>query len=219
MRVSTFEAAAVAMIALLPGALYLFAVERETAVVRAGLADRVIRVAATAALFHLALAPLTAWAYLRVWESGRLTRPPVPWAWWWLPLPYVVVPLLAGFAVGSAFRRGRRWARIVNGQTPEPLAWDALFGHDSALWLRIRLRDTDGGTNGWILGVFARDARGQLDSRASAYPQPHDLYLCDTAAALPDGSFRRGADGRPVLRNIGLLISREEITYIEVMWG
>ncbi|MFF7973391.1 DUF6338 family protein [Streptomyces sp. NPDC007905] len=216
---NTFEALAVTVIAVLPGALYTFAAEREMGITRAGLADRALRVAAVSAVFHFVLAPLTVWLYQDAWADGRLTRSPVPWMLWWAPLPYLVLPLLAGSVVGAGIRRNRRWALVVHGQTREPQAWDALFGHQPSLWLRLRLKDTAAGCNGWVLGAFARDPRGLLDSRASGYPEPQDLYLCDTAMCNGDGLFVLGTDQRPQLRNIGILISREEISFMEVIWS
>ncbi|MEU9406850.1 DUF6338 family protein [Streptomyces sp. NPDC048281] len=216
---STFEMLAVTVVALLPGALYVFATERQTGIVRSGLADRTLRVTAVSALCHWALAPLTCWAFVDVWRTGRLTRHPVPWSLWWLPAPYLLLPLLLGTAVGIGFRRRRRWALVLYGRTPEPRAWDAFFSHAPSAWLRIRLKDAAAGNHGWIIGVYGRDRYGRLDSRASGYPEAQDLYLADTVECDEQGRFVLGPGNRPKLRNAGLLVSWQEISHIEVIRG
>ncbi|MFD8320710.1 DUF6338 family protein [Kitasatospora purpeofusca] len=216
---NTFQALAVTVIAVLPGALYTFALERQIAINRAGLTDRVIRLTAISVVVHTVLLPLTLWLYRSVWVSGRLARPPVPWSLWAALLPYLVLPLAAGAAVGAGVRRRRRWALAVHGRTREPRAWDALFGRSPSAWLRVRLKDVEAGSNGWLLGAFARDHRGLLDSSASGYPEPQDLYLCETAVSDEHGHFVLGGDGKPQLRGIGVLVAWENITYIEVIWG
>ena len=216
---STFQALLVTAIAVLPGALYTLAYEREANLTRAALPDRVLRLTAGSAIFQALIAPLSYWFYVRFWRSGDLAGGPVPALLWLVVLGYVAVPMLAGRAVGIAVRRQRPWARVFSGPSPEPRAWDAAFGHGRSAWLRIRLKDSSAGTDGWLLGVFA-PARAAPDSFASAHPDPPDLYLSDTAEAEPGtGRFVLDIHGRPRLRGVGLLIAWDQISYIEIIWG
>lgn len=206
----------ITVLAGLPGALFTFAYERQTRIVRAAVSDRIMRLTAASAVFYVAAAPLGYWLYLRYGRTGRLLDGPLPWALWLVPAGLVVCPVLLGLTLGSATRRGRPWARLWSGRSPDPRAWDAAFGHGTNAWLRIRLKDSAGGTDGWLLGAFGPGSGGP-SSVASSYPDPPDLYLAETAEAEPGtGRFVLDEHGRPKLRNTGLLIAWDEIAYIEL---
>ena len=71
----TFQAVAVAVVALLPGALYVWAFERQAGRWGIGLSDRLLRFVGGSALFHAAAAPLTYWIWAdRYRGSGRAIR-------------------------------------------------------------------------------------------------------------------------------------------------
>lgn len=212
------DAFLVTVLAALPGALFTFAYERETQIVRAALSDRVLRLTTASAVFYVAAAPVGYWLYLRYGRTGRLVTGPLPWAIWLVPVGLVACPVVLGLVLGTATRRGRSWARLWSGRSPEPRAWDAAFGHGANAWLRIRLKDTGAGTDGWLLGAFGPGSHGP-PSLASRYPDPPDLYLSETAEAEPGtGNFVLDEDGRPKLRNTGLLIRWDEISYIELSY-
>jgi Family of unknown function (DUF6338) len=207
----------VTALAALPGALFTFAYERETRIVRAAVSDRLLRLTTASTAFYVAAAPLGYWLYLRYVRTGQLATGPVPWALWLVPIGLVVLPVGLGLALGGASRRGRPWARLWSGQSPEPSAWDAAFGHGVKAWVRIRLKDPAAGTDGWLLGAFGPATRGPR-SVASSYPDPPDLYLSETAEAEPETGNFVLQDGRPKLRNTGLLIRWDEISYIELSY-
>ena len=208
----------VTILAALPGALFTFAYERETQIVRAAVSDRILRLTTASAVFYVAAAPLGYWLYLRYAQTGRLAAGPLPWVLWLVPVGLVACPVALGLALGSATRRGRPWAQLWSGRSPAPRAWDAAFSHGANAWLRIRLKDPAGGTDGWLLGAFGTGSHGP-PSTASSYPNPPDLYLSETAEAEPGtGKFVLDGDGRPKLRNTGLLIGWEEISYIELSY-
>ena len=207
----------VTALAVLPGALFTFAYERETRIVRAAVSDRILRLTTASAVFYMAASPLGYWLYLRYLRTGRLATGSVPWTLWLVPIGLVVVPVGLGLALGAASRRGRPWARLWSGRSPEPSGWDAAFGHGVNAWVRIRLKDPAAGTGGWLLGAFGPDSHGPR-SVASSYPDPPDLYLSETAEAEPETGNFVLQDGRPKLRNVGLLIRWDEISYIELSY-
>jgi Family of unknown function (DUF6338) len=119
----------ITVLAGLPGALFTFAYERQTRIVRAAVSDRIMRLTAASAVFYVAAAPLGYWLYLRYGRTSRLLDGPLPWALWLVPIGLVICPVVLGLTLGSATRRGRPWARLWSGRSPDPRAWDAAFGH------------------------------------------------------------------------------------------
>src|SRR5918993_1075821 len=78
--VDTFQAVAVAALALLPGGLYMWAREQRTGRWGVGLADRFLRFVGASAILHVLLAPLTYYAYGQLIRSGRVARgEPLSW--------------------------------------------------------------------------------------------------------------------------------------------
>jgi hypothetical protein len=117
----TLQAATAVSIALLPGALYLWAFERQAGRWGVGLGDRAFRFVGGSALFHVTLAPLGYWLWSTAWPLVRTGRPLTPWLWPAVAA-YAVVPLVAGSAVGVGAGRRARWARWFTGPNPVPRA-------------------------------------------------------------------------------------------------
>lgn len=65
----------------------------------------------------------------------------------------------------------------------------------------------------WVGGAFA-DRNGRR-SYVAGYPEPADLYLAQAADVDPDYGEFRLIDGRPSLRDSGLLLRWEEVEYLE----
>jgi hypothetical protein len=178
------DALLVTVLVALPGALFTFAYERETQIVRAAPSDRVVRLTTASAVFYVATAPLSYLLYVKYVRTRRPATGPLPWAIWLVPIGLVVCPVGLGLVLGAATHRGTTWARLWSGRSPEPLAWDAAFGHGADAWPCIRLKDPSGGTDGCLLGAFGPGSHGH-HSLASSYPNPPDLYLSETAEAEP----------------------------------
>lgn len=97
----SFHALLVMLVALLPGALYVWAFERQAGRYGIGLSDRLLRFVGGSSVFLAACAvPLYAlWA--TYWDS--LSRgEPVPLWLGLVPPTYVLLPVLAGTIVGLA---------------------------------------------------------------------------------------------------------------------
>jgi hypothetical protein len=226
----TIQALVIAVLCFLPGALYIWAFEREVGRWGIGLADRVFRFLGVSALLLAAYAfpGFVIWSRIvhhrvsrngRVLFENRLTNGlPLPWWLFLLPVAYVFLPLMIGFLAAWATRSRNRYvklvARFVVGRDPAPRAWDDLFFERPNGAVRIRLKDF--GTGGqWIGGLFAEK------SYAAGYPeQPQDLYL---ERAYPmnqdDGSFIAGPhDGYQELGS-GVLVRWDEIRYLEFFHG
>lgn len=216
--VSTLEGLLVLTIILLPGALYTWSFEQQAGAWGINNSDRVMRFVGSSAIFHAVAVPLT-WQLVSRYAHGITPGTDMPWYAWPLALAYVVLPYAAGRITGRGVRQRKRWAHLLTGPAPAPRAWDQVFSGGQSAWIRIRLKDTSGGTGGWIVGTFTPATSGP-DSYAAGFPHNQDLYLTDTVEVEPDR-------GRPLLdldrkvksRGYGVLIRWEEIAYVEVRWA
>jgi hypothetical protein len=195
------------VVALLPGALYVWSYERIVGRWGIGLADRLLRFFGVSVIFHAVAAPAT----YRIWHDYLGTnalRPKelLPWWLWLVALLYVAVPSVLGTVVGSATKKGQDWPKLLTGATPAPRAWDFLFSGEPKGWILLRLK-----SGRWVGGAY-RDG-----SYIAAYPEPADLFL--SAEAVVDQQtedFVRDAQtGEPVETGFGLLVRWDEVEYLE----
>ena len=206
----TFQALSVLILALLPGALYVWAFERYAGAWGVRLSDRLFRFIGFSALMHVLLAPVTYRLWVDFVRSGRLAAGAVPIAIWFVPIAFVVIPMLAGSVIGRATRQRKTWATLFTGPDPAPRAWDHLFGSGPDGWIRLRLK-----SGRWIGGAFARQPDGSR-SYAAGYPEDQDLYLLEAVEVDPDtGSFILGEDGAAVSRGSSILVRWEEVEYLD----
>ncbi|MGB5796474.1 MAG: DUF6338 family protein [Mycolicibacter algericus] len=214
---STFQALGVALLALLPGALYELAREQRSG--RWGLrgADQLVRLLAFSVVFQVVIAPLTYWLYAHDIVTGhfRAGRPVTGWLWA-LMCGYLVVPFVFGrfTALGHRYRSGqlaskreRAVVRLVNLYTdaaPAPRAWDYLFSDRSRKgWIILHLKD-----GGRIGGAWQ-------NSYAAGYPDDQDLYLSEQVELTGDGRFQLSEDGLPRSLEKSLLIRWDEVRYLD----
>src|SRR5688572_10815512 len=119
----SLQGVAVLLIALLPGAMYVWAFERQVGRWGVGLSDRLLRFVGGSALFHAGFAPATYWLWAEQWPKLRSAES-VGWGLWAVGLAYAVLPAAAGTAVGAAARRGAVGAARFTGAKRAPRAWD-----------------------------------------------------------------------------------------------
>lgn len=206
---TTFQAVAVLVAALLPGALYLWAFERLAGRWGATLTDRVLRFIGGSAILHALFAPITYWFWSTQWAAVAAGRR-VSWGLWALALAYVAGPILLGTLVGYGTRKRWPWATIITGPDPAPRAWDYLFQGERDGWVRLKLK-----SGSWIAGGYATATDG-LKSYSAGYPEEQDVFLATTAAVDADtGEFIFGEDGRVQLLPGGVLVRWEEVEYLE----
>jgi hypothetical protein len=150
----TFEALAVLVLALLPGALYTWGYERQVGSWGITRTDRLLRFVGGSVAFHVAAAPLTYFLYSKYWVSSVIRRgDPLPWWLWGLLVGYVLVPFSAGDLIGRDANRGGRINKSLAGPNPAPRAWDHMFSANPRGWVRMRL------TSGhWLGGLFLSNA-------------------------------------------------------------
>lgn len=204
----TVQALTVVVLGLLPGALLVWAFERQVGRWGIGATDRILRFVGWSAIFHVLVAPATVGLWRSQWPrlvDGRS----LPWWLWAVAVAYVAVPIVCGTLVGRGTRSGRDMARFFAGPDPAPRAWDHLFGIQADGWVRAKLK-----SGPWLGGAFA-NANGRR-SYAAGYPEKSDLYLAAAVDVDPEtGEFLLDDDGGVVLRPGGLLVRWEEVEYLE----
>jgi len=206
----SFQGLAVVLLALLPGALYIWSFERLVGAWGSGFSDRLLRFVGVSAVFHTLFAPVT----YRLWgdyvQTGRLQKAGLPPTAWAAAVLYVAIPIIAGTSVGLGTASRRRWARYLTGPTPAPRAWDYLFFSRPDGWIRLRLQN---GT--WLGGAYAEGRIG-LRSYAAGYPEEQDLLLAESVEVDPDtGEFIFDEGGGPAYRGCAILVRWTEIAYLE----
>lgn len=177
---STVQQIILLVLFVLPGIAYQFVREWTRGPVpgERDLAERIVRALTASivldAIYLIAIGP---WLVHMIKPSGR------PWFTAAAAQPrqaaavslalFFAVPAAAALAVGM-IERLRHPSRF----DPVPTAWDGAFRERSTGFIRIRLK-----SGIWVGGWYGRR------SRASAYPNPPDLYLESAYEMGSDGSF------------------------------
>jgi hypothetical protein len=211
--ISTFQALAVTLLFLLPGATYNFALERVAGSFGSTLGDRLVRFLSASAVFQAAFSGLELWLYREFIVPGRLEDGDVPWLLLQaVALLYVGLPTAVGSLVGFGQKRHWPWVRLLTGESPEPRAWDYLWRLDTIGIVRVRLK-----SGSWLAGVYGRSPSG-VRSYASGHPEAGDLFLSEQLIVdAVTGAFTVDDDGRPLRPDgsPGLLLRWDEIEYLE----
>lgn len=224
----SLQGLAVFVLGLLPGAIYVWAFEREVGSWGLGAADRVFRFIGVSALFQIVFFPFFFW----IWATNLRGLEKLQWhealyeivvnrGDWWIfliPVIYVGVPLTMGVLAAIAVTRARRrtsgiWpitARLLAGRDPAPKAWDYLFSARPSGLIRLELT-----TGERIGGVFSSA------SYASGYPEkPQDLYLESGLRVDQDtGEFVVGEDGTYEQLGAGILVGWDNVKVLEFFEG
>jgi len=216
--ISTFQALAVALLALLPGASYTFAYERIVGAFGLSFSDRLVRFLAASSVIAAVFSAPGLVLYRSFVANGRLTHGGLTGAnlavFELLALAYVLLPTAAGSFVGRSVRKDRRWARALVGDAVEPRAWDFLWRPGAQGVVRLKMK-----SGAWLAGLYGTTASNQR-SYAAGYPEGGDLYLAMQLVVDADsGAFERDEDERPVplYGAPGLLVRWEEIEYLDFL--
>jgi len=193
----TFQSLAVLVLALLPGALYVWAFERQAGAWGIKLSDRLFRFVGFSALLHALLAPITYILWDAFIRSGRVGSGEAPPGLWLALVGYVGLPLAFGSLIGRGTRTRKAWAKIFTGPDPAPRAWDHLFAATPDGWIRLHLK-----SGIWLGGAFVRRPDGSR-SYAAGYPEDQDLFLLEAVEVDPEtGSFVVDPEGAPASRGV-----------------
>jgi Family of unknown function (DUF6338) len=216
--VNTLEALAVFLIAILPGAMYVWGIESVTGAWGLNWADRVLRFIAFSAIIHVLISPLT----YKFWNDYIATNyfgqgKELTLGMYEAAIAYVIVPFIVGRIVGHGAVAGNTWALRFAGRRPgAPRSWDHLFQANAQGWVILCMKS---GT--FLAGLYSGPPNG-LTSYASAYPDTQELFLYTQVLCDPEtGEFWNAEklpleEGQnPVLTHTGLLVRWDEIEYLE----
>jgi hypothetical protein len=221
--IATFQALLVAVIAVLPGAVYTIARESHGASWawrKTDAATLIFRFLTASAVFHVMLAPVSYRAYQKLVVTNAVAQGhPVAWSWWVWLAAYIVIPYLFGVWMedSRSWKRSQRrvvgWPKnavkwllgFIAGTDPEPRAWDRLFSKNRTGYITLKLKDS----GEWKAGIWYRPAY------ASAYGEDQELYIAEQIAVTADGSVCYDDDGNPIYLGVGLLIRWSEAEYVE----
>ncbi len=165
---STFEALAVVLVALLPGGLFMWAVERLVGRYGIGFSDRLLRFVGVSTVLHVFAAPATYNIWHDYFRTDAVTRSETLPLWMWpVVAAYVIVPIALGTLLGLALNR-YSLPDVVAGSNPAPTAWDHLFSNSPEGYVRMKLK-----SGVWIGGTYT------ANSYAGGYPEPADVYVSE----------------------------------------
>jgi glucan phosphoethanolaminetransferase (alkaline phosphatase superfamily) len=220
--IGTLQALLVAVLAVLPGALFTIARERTGASWawrQTDAATLIFRFLSASAVFHAVFAPVTYHAYQELIVTHALVEGrTISWSWWAWLLAYLVLPYLLGVITEKArpwsddpswLKRVISWVvALYSGRYPQLRAWDWFFSKKPAGVMRLQLMNGE-----WKAGLFNKK------SFASSYGEEGDIYLAeqyivraDGVPVLEDGRYKRG--------KAGLLIRWSEVRYFDFApWG
>lgn len=214
--VSTFQALGVFLLAMLPGALYVWAFERQAGGWGLGLSDRLLRFVGTSAILQVLIAPLTYLIYRDYGSDGphctgrdttalvvvgsdrlRSATDRLRSARWPSHTPTQAVGSERDWSIASAESLGPS----LRNRRPRRLGKASIEGRR---WLASRRL------------CALRCHQGDLRSYAAGYPETQDLYLVETAECDPaTGAFVVDAHGAPKLRGISVLVRWDQVAYLE----
>lgn len=216
---ATFQAILVIAFAVLPGAAFVYALERTVGAWGVKASDRILRFIALSSVVYVALVPYGYRLYRELILSKHLAYalkfPIRPYLWlvFWLGL----VPALVGTTAGSAIAHNVGWViRLFGQHATWPRAWDYTFRHGRTGWVRVLVKADK---PKWVAGAYSTEKHGR--GYVAAFPEDNDLYLpvryeCDEKT----GEFVFGDDGKPVkVPNVGILVRASEIAYLEFIPG
>jgi hypothetical protein len=202
---STFQALAVILVALLPGGLFMWAVERLVGRYGIGFSDRLLRFVGVSTILHALVAPVTYKLWHDYFRTDAVRQGSVlPWWLWPVGIGYVAVPIVAGTLLGLALNR---WSlpAVIEGSNPAPTAWDHLLSRQPDGWIRMKLK-----SGAWIGGAYAED------SYAGGYPEPADIFVSKAVEIDAEtGEFVRDAQGKAKFKEYGFVVRWAEIEYLE----
>jgi hypothetical protein len=241
----SFEALAVIFFAVLPGAIFVYAVERKVGPWGVKASDRILRFIVLSAALFLVLLPYGYVLYRSyILNHDLADRGHFSLLHWlilvghWLALLAALglLPWLLGTWLGKRIESGdERVGELFGHQMRPPRAFDYLFRDDEMYGVvRMLVLLPTGAT--WVAGSFsdeepteeeiaadpslAEDTGRPLRAYVSGYPENQQIYLpvriaCDPAT----GALKFRNDGSLVTKDVGVLLSEDKIAYLEFIDG
>jgi hypothetical protein len=214
----TFEALAIISFAVLPGAAFIFALERATGAWGVKATDRILRFISLSAILYVLLAPYGYVLYRKYVLSHHLvTAKPFPWVPYLLLIGYLgVLPWLLGTLAGRAINNNHeRIGQMFGHQMRPPRAFDYVFHNQPEGYVRMLL-NLAGTEPCWVAGSYTTEGAGRR-GYVAGYPEDPDIFLPARVACDPDtGEFHRDpGTGEVITQEGGILVKQSQIAYLE----
>lgn len=207
--IDTLQSLLVTLVAILPGALYTYAYERQAGAFGDPTSDRLIRFFTASSVIHGLFAGVYVTVYRRVDNFNDVKVCVIEL----VALGYLLIPLTAGFFLGRGVKKGQHWALVVAGHSREPRAWDRLWGSEHTYLVLVQMK------SGAFLGGLFEGSKNGLSSYASGFDGGKDLYLSRLLEVNPEtGEFKRDEEGAvlPEDSGYGALIDGSDIEVVYV---
>jgi len=120
------------------------------------------------------------------------------WGQWSLLLiSFLLLPMIWPFILSKIFNSKKISSKL---NIPFPTSWDYFFNKREPLFILIHLK------NGGLIGGYYGD-----NSYTTAYPNDGEIYLEAVYKVNKEGTF-----GKPIDETKGLLIRKDQYSYIEL---
>jgi hypothetical protein len=237
----SFQALLVIFFAVLPGAIFVYAMERQVGAWGAKAADRVLRFVTLSAVLFLTFVPYGYGLYRGYVLSGSLVKPGRHDLGHWLLLGvhwvtllflFGLLPWVLGTLLGRKLKDEEEagtdgWVSGLFGHHMRPpRAFEHLFGRDDLYGVVRMLITVTDNTYAWVAGSFSDEGPSPFpDGRpmaayASTYPEDPEIYLPVRFRCDPNtGELRRDRTGNLMAEEIGILVNADKIAYLEFIDG
>ncbi|MFF0204775.1 DUF6338 family protein [Streptomyces sp. NPDC005017] len=214
-----------ALLALLPGALFVYTIEALLQRYGGDVADRTMRFIAASAVLWLPFFWVLYMLYTHIWHVqrsvagrvvyvNRFTTNDLPQWFYWVIAGYVAVPILLGAFVAFLIRNSTKAQDIVIGKPLSRSAWQTLFkyggggnntGTGRALVVRAQLNDEDATVVAGYFGPQSVTPAGESEG---------DVWLEAQVRLDDQGQLRLDGQENPVYEP-GIYLRRENVLWLE----
>lgn len=208
----TIEASLVAVVAIVPGALFVWGWERQRGTWGIKRTDRLLRMAGASVALHVLAAPLSYWFWMEYLRDSTLAAGEGDSLAWGSLIIFVSAPVIIGNVAGRLANQDWRPGLWIRGTNPAPRAWDEAFSSGQSAYVRLLL-DNDT----LRAGMMSSPPERRHQAYASGYGEEHkDILLYPVLPIGPDSNIMCGPS--QLETHQALWVDAERIVWIELTY-